>query len=412
MLIGLDKNKRTAKLMKKLFIITIAILTILGLGATALAQGKATIYFSPESKEVLAGNSFNISIMVNPNGESLDTVRAIVNYPADKLEAVYFNLGNAYPNQSPGNYIDNSQGILSQGGAIFGGQTSKTGTFGTITFKALQAGEAAVSLNEDSKLIKSGQEKIDLSSLGKAVITIKSQAAEGAIAEELKKPGHVIAESSTQPDQNQWYSSNKVELKWKMSDGSEPAVAYLYDLDQDPQTNPTKLLDSTGSKTIDILDDGIWYFHIKARFAGQKYSDATHYRIMVDSSAPQKIVPIFDNAVINENEMAQLRFGTIDQVSGINFYEVAVDGGTFEKQTSPYTVKGLKAGDHMAIVRAVDKAGNVTANAATITVNPLTQEEKRAYWWGKYKMLIASILLILILILLLAIRRKINQKSI
>ena len=102
----------------------------------AQAAGNATLNFTPETKEVKVGESFNINVVVDLGGESLDTVRAVVSYPADKLRVVYFALNNLYPNVAPGNFIDNNNGLLSQGGAVFGGQVSESGIFGTITFEA------------------------------------------------------------------------------------------------------------------------------------------------------------------------------------------------------------------------------------------------------------------------------------
>lgn len=384
--------------------------------------------FSPESKEVKVGDSFNINVVVDPQGESLDTVRAVVSYPADKLKVIYFALNNLYPNVAPGNFIDNNNGLLSQGGAIFGGQVSTSGTFGVITFEALAEGEATISATNSCRLISAGEEKIDLSSLGSAVITISKKFVEEVepaqspadieAGEEVEIPaGQIIVQSSSHPDQEVWYNSNTVELTWEMAEGASEIVSYVYDFDQDPETDPSSVLNKTEvSKTFENVQDGVSYFHIKARFAdlpaeagkpaqaGQTFSDTIHYRIMIDTVEPNVIMPATDEYEIAENESTELRFGTTDQTSGIDYYEVSIDAGDFKTQTSPYTLKGkdLGVGEHLIVVNVFDKAGNVTFGA--VKMNVKAKEVKPATFWSKYGALL--VLLVIIVVYLLFVRRK------
>lgn len=384
--------------MKRFLIISI--LTIFGLANASLAAGNAYLEFSPDNKSVEQGESFNVNIVANPNNETIDTVRAIVSYPQDKLEVIHFALNDLFPNTAPGNYIDNENGKMSQGGTIFGGSTNKSGIFGTITFKALQEGKTNISFDGSSKMISAGDEKINLNSLSQATIDITE-------AEEIS-PNQVVVNSNSHENDEKWYNIKNVQVSWEMSPGSRSDIlTYYYDFDNDPETDPktSQNINDTNLEFTNI-DDGIWYFHIKTQFSDQTYSDTTHYRVMIDTDNPEKILPIFEKEVIRADEEAELKFGTLDQTSGIDFYEVAIDGGSFNRAKSPFNFKNLKPGEHNVIIRAVDKAGNVTSNNTKVVVlpKPETVPTPTPLW-------VKIIIFLLILVIIFTIYKFIKIKN-
>jgi hypothetical protein len=138
----------------------------------AHAAGAATLSLSPANVSVKTGDNFSLTLVVNPSGESLDTARANLSWDASKLEALAFDLGSQFPNLSPLNNINNTSGTLSYGGFKFGTSVTASGTFGTVTFRALKSGTATVSVTSDSRLISDGIEKINSSVFGKSTVTV------------------------------------------------------------------------------------------------------------------------------------------------------------------------------------------------------------------------------------------------
>ena len=138
----------------------IAITIILGLtlSAPVFAMGKADLTFSPASGEHQIGETFIVSIMANANEETIDTVRALINFPADELEVVDFDFGEIYAYPAGGNKYDNEAGTLSQGAGHQGG-TTQSGVFGKITFKVKAVGKATVTISSDSLMISAGEDK-------------------------------------------------------------------------------------------------------------------------------------------------------------------------------------------------------------------------------------------------------------
>ncbi len=140
--------------------------------STALASGAATFSLSPTNTAVDTGESFSLTVMVDPNGESLDTARLEIEFDETLLEVLSFDLGTLFPYQSPSNEIDNTSGALSQGAFKYGDPVESSGTFGTVTFRALSSGAATIVISGDSRLISDGDEKLDAGDLGSATISI------------------------------------------------------------------------------------------------------------------------------------------------------------------------------------------------------------------------------------------------
>src|SRR3989338_847428 len=169
--------------MKKLAVLALSIATF-ALGANVLASGQATMSLSPASRSVDVGDSFSIVVSVDPNGATLDTVRADISFTASMLEVTDIDLGTLFPAASPGNSTSNTNGTLSYGAYKYGGDVTDSGTFATITFHALSSGTATISVTDDSRLISAGEEMIDTTDLGSATVTIGGSGTAEAIAEE------------------------------------------------------------------------------------------------------------------------------------------------------------------------------------------------------------------------------------
>lgn len=370
-----------------------------GLSAPA---GKAKISFLTEKTAVAVNESFNVGIIVDPAGGALDTVRALVKFPPDKLKAENFSLSHLYPTAAPGNYINNQKGIVSEGGTILGGQVKTKGVFGYITFKALSEGQAVISLTADSMLIRAGQERINKLALGQAVIKIDGQ---------MLEDQDIFVQSSSHPEQEVWYSKDTIELSWR---NNLPARAeekvkkdilkYFYDFNQNPSADPSIAMDKNeNQKVFRQIKDGIWYFHIKGQFLDNSFSAITHYKILIDVTAPNKIMPDLEKKIISATDNGIIRFATIDQTSGINRYEVAIDNSAFETQSSPYVLPQLKAGNHIIFVKAIDQAGNFVQTGVKLRV--LSPDSKLFYVLLK-KIVSAGLIIAVILVAIMFIYRK------
>jgi RHS repeat-associated protein len=92
--------------------------------------------------------------------------------------------------------------------------------------------------------------------------------------------------------------------------------------------------------------------------------------INIDTNPPAAFTPVASPASWTSNNMPTISFLTTDSESGIDHYEIGVDGGTTSKGSSPYTfVTAIVDGEHTVQVKAFDKAGNVTLGMVEIYID-------------------------------------------
>lgn len=332
--------------------LAIGLLFALGSPA-AFAAGNATMTLSPSSTTVAAGNNFALQVSLNGNGENIDTARAIVQYPANLVQAVNFSLNGPLGNTSPGNYLNNS-GTLSGGGFTVGGGVNGQSNFAVITFRALAVGTANISLSPSSRAISAGVEKINTGSLNTATITITDQ-----LPSPTSPSGtDLVITSPTHPDIGEWYNSDHAVFNW-----TAVGNRYRWTFDTKSESEGRKGI-SSREVTINKLRDGISYFHLTTEVGGE---DVTlHYPIQNDQTVPRRFSPFLE---VGEDNLLMLRFSTTDATSGIDRYEVQLNEGLFVEQSSPYPLEGLSVGENMAIIRAFDMAGNFREGWIQFVVN-------------------------------------------
>lgn len=333
--------------MKKLLIAFVAMLIVMPIVANA--AGSATLTLSPTQVTVEKGETFDLFINANSNGESLDTVRAILSFTSTALKAESAMLIGAFDRVAPGNYIDNSAGSVSLGGFTLEGPVKTSTKFGRVTFRATQVGNAKIELSSESKMISNGEEKIDSTILGSAQIKV--------IEKKTVSDGNLTITSEIHPAPEGWYQENVTTLNWTLQKGQ--ANQYLYELDQLSDTEPTKVFSGdTTSFTTETLEEGIWYFHLKAVLTDGKSTEILHRKIQIDRTPPNPFLIDFSAKQFLETDQLQVLFATTDDISGVARYELSLNESPFQEVGSPLTMKQLVNGTYIFKIRAVDQAGN------------------------------------------------------
>jgi hypothetical protein len=282
----------------------------------------------------------------------------------------------------------------------------QSGNVINITFRAKALGAGQVRFSSGAVLANDGKGSNILESMGSANYTIsaKEQTAqdsantEGGLNQNKNSNsqtsaiesvnGNKDAKSSSSveynrptitspsnPNQNVWTSTNNVELDWEL-----PAnvVGVSYDLNHSPNYDPKPAtLGLASSKVFNNIENGIWYFHLKF-FDGKKWGSADHYRILIDNERP---LPFSINVEQPDaGNWPTLFFKTSDRLSGVLAYEVYVNSleETRFKIDDNSTADSLKVqlsqlgyGDHTALVKVVDKAGNETDSTIKFRIDPI-----------------------------------------
>jgi len=349
-------------------IIALFITSVLaGFSLPTLAVGSATLSLSPVLNDISTGDTFTIDIEAQANGEAIDTVRAHISFSADLLQLTDASLGSLFPRTSPGSSIDNAAGEASIGGFTLDEPVNGSGAFVTLTFTALKEGEAKITLLSSSKMISNGEEKMNADSLGSVTVNIATVQEEVSV-----NTGTVSISCSSHPNPLVWYKEKNVSCAWEV-DGE--AEAYLIAFDQDPSGEPTQRTTMAIYEQSEV-GDGVWYLHVKGLQNGAT-TQTSHYAVRVDATAPNPIFPTVSLEQAYVGEPIELRFGTTDDGSGIAYYEVAINGGVYVPQASPFVLEDLDEGTYLFQVGAVDFAGNAVYGSATARVYPQDAELDR-----------------------------------
>lgn len=339
------------------------------------AEG-ASLYFSPQSGTFYVGSTFNVSIFVNTGGNDVNAVKVDLKFDPRRLQIVSPTVGRSFitvwvshPTYS------NIEGTASfQGGMPSPGINTSAGLVSTITFRAIAPGEAVIYFLDSSKvLLDDGKGTNILTSLGKGIYTITIPPPEGP-----------KIFSTTHPDQNKWYNNNSPTFSW---DKEEGVTDFSYSLDRSYYGVPDDISEGDHiSVSFANLEDGIWYFHLKAK-KGEVWGGVSHYVVQIDATPPAafKLIfePVLRSPVVTVREPI-VSFLTTDNLSGIDHYElklVDLTGslaklgreitGFFIEVTSPYRLPTLKKGEYEVIVRAFDVAGNWQDTSQKIEVVPI-----------------------------------------
>ncbi|MFQ5710885.1 MAG: hypothetical protein ACE5GD_03800 [Candidatus Geothermarchaeales archaeon] len=173
---------------------------------------------------------------------------------------------------------------------------------------------------------------------------------------DTEPPDKPVISSYTHPYEDAWYPNNDPSFSWTMLTG---IAGYSYDLDHFPSTTPDEIIDTTdNSKSYSDLDDGTWYFHVRARDNAGNWGPAAHYKIKIDTRPPGAPSPTADPSGWTNQSYVTISWSAVSDGggSGVNHYEYRIDSG-------PWTPIGTKTsfktprqppGIHRVYVRAVD----------------------------------------------------------
>jgi len=130
--------------------------TILLVGTMAVVAYAGNVYLAPQNVSVKAGQTFNVTVSVDPAGSAVYTAVVNVKYPADLVEVRGFTQSASWMPLSQAGYdsVDNTNGVLIKTAGYPKGLNSPA-TFGVISFKAKKDGVGVISTTSSSKLLNS-----------------------------------------------------------------------------------------------------------------------------------------------------------------------------------------------------------------------------------------------------------------
>ncbi len=301
---------------KKLFIILVFCLL-----PYPVKAGEASLYLSPDAGSFFMGGTFDVSILMNTGGEDVNAVQADLKFDKTKLQVASPTTGTSFVKiwVSQPTY-SNIEGTLSfMGGIPSPGITTSSGLVSTITFRAISPGKALIEFLDSSKVLKNDPDGKDILNLtGKGIYNIL-----------ILPPDGPKVFAITHCDLNKWCKNNNPTFYWEKEEG---VADFSYSFDQDPAGIPDNISEGDyTSVSFSDVEDGIWYFHIKAKKDGG-WGGASHVSVSIDSSPPASFTPVIEPSLKTTENQPLVSFMTTDAFSGIDHYEIKYIDITKDKE--------------------------------------------------------------------------------
>ncbi len=329
----------------------------------------ASLTVGPASGTFSVGSIFTVSIYLNTGGNSVNAVEANLSFPPDKLQVVTPSAGKSLIQiwvSQPA--YSNEEGTLKFQGTIPSpGINTESGLISTVTFRVKSTGSATLKLLDSSRVLLNDGRGTD----------VLGQRGSGIYSLVLPPPAGPVVTSPSHPDQENWYKDNNVVFRWESFPDIE---GFSYVLNDSPVDIPDDI--SEGLKTgvtYNNLADGVHYFHIKS-LRDHSWGGVTHYVVNIDKTPPSVFEVGITPSDRTSNRNPLFEFGTTDQVSGIDHYEIKIiplekseqeglpnETPFFVEATSPYS-RHLELGRYDVVVRAYDRASNFTQSSKKLAI--------------------------------------------
>ena len=336
----------------------------LPLDANSHQQG-LVVSFAPRVGTFQEGSTFNVRIFLSTLDEGISNIFLHINFDPDKL-AVVQSVGNKsiitawteLPNYS------NKTGDLKLRGTITPGIVTENGLVGTITFKALTSGDTEITITSDSKLL-----------LDDALSTVAKPAFDtGSYNIVPRAQEGIRVFSPTHPFQEQWYNNNTPVFSWEKLSNTD---AFSFILDNQPFSIPDNNPESIDTSVMfSNTREGLSYFHIKTK-RHDLWGGTSHFLVRIDTTPPTELNLRLDTQIASViASRALVKFTAKDTLSGVDHYEIGVIdkndsldiSPVFVEVKSPYQLPTTVSGNVLVIVKAFDKAGNVSEDTIDITI--------------------------------------------
>jgi len=351
------------------FLIRTAFIIVVLVAAPFLVHAD-TLLLSPSSGSYSSGKIFPVRVRVSSTAQSINAVSGVLSFPQDKLQVISVSKAESILTlwvQEPS--FSNTQGTVSFEGVVPNpGFIGASGLVLTVNFKVVGQGDAAIKFSSGSVLANDGTGTNILKNVGSGVFSLGSSpvpattdnpAVESDAERDPQSPAAPIVTSNDFPDSKMWYAKTSATFNWKLN--SDITATRLL-LGKISSAKPSVVYEpAISSKTIDTLDDGLWYLHVQLK---NKYGwgAVTHYPFRVDTTKPDSFVV---REVVHQDPTdpsGRFSFLATDGVSGINHYTVQIDGSEAENWRDDgsgiYISAPLPPGSHTLVARAYDEAGN------------------------------------------------------
>lgn len=343
--------------MKIIKFISILVVLVLYLTLPLKVNAATASFFTSGGGTFFTGSQINITVYAN-GSEAYNAVTVNVNFSNMTLLGV-----SAVGGWTPVSGPSSGGSSVSFSGALLGGSATGSREVLSLSFR-LPFSPGSASISSSGTIALADGQGTQVNGGGNQVgFNVISPPPPPPPPEPA--PNVVTVSSESHPDQGLWYQVKNASFNWNQEDKVD---GFSYEFNQTADTVPDDTPEGTQtSATFENLEDGVYYFHIKAR-NNVGWGETAHFKINIDSTPPDP----FGIATLetDDGERLILFFYTNDSLSGVSYFNVAVDGEDLGKQESRFEID---KNSNVVIVTAYDNAGN--SRSQEFVINEPIEEE-------------------------------------
>jgi len=381
-------------------------LVLVCLFSISLAEA-ADVLVSPASGSYSTGQTFTVTVQVDPKGQSINAVEAALTFSPAVLSVVSISkTGSAFSLWTTEPTFSNTAGTINLGG---GSPTpfSNRANLVSITFTAKAVGTGTVGFGQASALAADGRGTDVLAGKIGGSFTVAAAATPVPVT-----PTPTTPESKPETDTNAaiafgdpprapevgspaflepefWYNKTDGVFSWELPfDVTVVAVELATSSAHDPSTEFDPPIEEF-SVSAENLKDGIQYLSVQ--FQNQVgWGGITNRKIQIDTTAPEAFEVVIMTGTKTDS-FPLITFTANDPTSGIEKYELVVAENepvtvTPAEARLGYLLTNLVDGTYTVTVTAYDKAGNKTVATAPVLITagwlPASEQEETNSFWA------------------------------
>ncbi|HYE22240.1 MAG TPA: hypothetical protein VD998_01475 [Verrucomicrobiae bacterium] len=345
------------------------ILTILiSLLFTANQASAVSLYVGAANQVAYQDQTFLVEWYLDTQDEEINTVYLKLKFSKNALEVVDTSVGGSALNlwiKLP--EVSNDLGTIELTGGISGGIKSDKVPIFTTTFKPKQTGSALITMDESSTILLSDGEGTSTSLLFNQ-LKFTVQPADAA-------PYKIT--SPTHPSETDWYKSETVEISFDPKANETYSFSFSSNAEVIPDDKPDDV--KSGKLKFENITDGIYYFKLSSKTSSGPWQESGVFRVQIDRTPPENFKPevASDPAIFNGKPF--ISFTAVDQVSGVDHYEIRFGslGRWNRTDSSVVQIPGIILGDVVEI-KVVDAAGN--EQIQRVSIDELSQNSLFRSW--------------------------------
>jgi N-acetylneuraminic acid mutarotase len=177
------------------------------------------------------------------------------------------------------------------------------------------------------------------------------------------------------PQDAGWFSTGSHPFNWSLNDSDSSAQdGFEWQLNQYPDESSnlyaTGGVFSSGTNFTPTfqIPAGIWYWRVRTLTEGEWGPFSQFRKIGVEYSPPAPFT-VTARPSSWTNGPVEISYSTSDNFSGLDKYQLWVDGEPYGDQASPFIFQNLVDGVHEVRVRAYDRAGNYAQSRVNVYID-------------------------------------------